>query len=279
LKGQKTKKVTRREDGLRFDKAAAVLFDMTKSQAQRLIKCGKLRLNGETIRAKEKVVKSDTLIILFDQKNNWQIPVIYEDADILAINKPSGISSHPTTVNDEETTIEVLARDRKIYLVHRLDKGTSGVMLFAKSIKAQKFLRDKFKKREIEKKYIALVWGRLIPTEGSIDIPVVREKGKIIPSDAGKEARTDYRVKKYYKNYSLLELTPKSGRTHQIRVHLSSIGNPIVGDKRYGAKTVDGLDRIFLHAKSVSFIRQKGENKHFEAPLPQELESFLLKIK
>lgn len=219
--------------------------------------------------------------------------ILYEDKNILAVNKPAGILVYypPHFQKDEETLLDQVA-DKLQYqkigertgVVHRLDRDTSGVILFAKNRKAEAELKSLFKRREIKKHYLALVHGKLEPEEGSITIPLGRapkDRLKVIPKASGKPSETLYRVLGYYPHtdLSLLEIELKTGRMHQIRVHLSAIGHPVVGDKVYGRKT-DKLGRQFLHAKSLEFENPfDKEEIRLESDLPEDLKSFLTTVR
>jgi 23S rRNA pseudouridine1911/1915/1917 synthase len=163
--------------------------------------------------------------------------------------------------------------DERSGVVHRLDKDTSGLIVFARNKKTQESLLESFRNREVVKKYMALVWGRLEPDCGLIDISLARSKKdrkKIDVSGTGRRALTSYRVTKYFDKYSLLDISIKTGRTHQIRVHLASIGFPIVGDRTYGRKTDMIVGRQFLHAYYLEF-KLFGEKYSFRSELPQDL--------
>jgi 23S rRNA pseudouridine1911/1915/1917 synthase len=221
--------------------------------------------------------------------NKKVIQTIFEDNDVLVIDKPAGITVHPADGETDTTIAEIFAdkytgdkgSDRDM-IVHRLDKGTSGVMVLAKNPSARAFLVNEFKKRKVHKKYLALLTGKLKPEEGIIDMPLARDivkRQRIAPAEEGKDAKTLYKVVKYYFGHTLIEANPKTGRTHQIRVHFSAIGYPIYGDQRYG-NPKEITQRIFLHAAELSFIHPKtGKRVKFISPLPEELEKVLKGLK
>lgn len=225
-----------------------------------------------------------------------QIKIVYEDSDILILDKPSGLLTHPKNKNDQsESVISWLLKNRpsikdvgddKIRpgIVHRLDKETSGLLLIAKNQKSFEYLKGLFQKREIKKTYIALVHGQLKNKRGVIEMPLGKLGTKQTTRIHGKKelkeksAITEYGVLKEYADYSLLEITPKTGRTHQIRVHLKSIGHPVVCDPLYAGKKLicpPELGRLFLHAQKLSFVSPTGESLTVETDLPPELENFL----
>jgi 23S rRNA pseudouridine1911/1915/1917 synthase len=206
--------------------------------------------------------------------------IIYEDNDLLVVDKPPGIE-----------TIEIPEKlGRKVFNVHRLDKDTSGVNLFAKSQEALIFFQKQFINREIEKRYFALVSGNVKDDSGIIDALIGRSKkdGKkqkvYLPLEPGAEGKrtavTEYKVMQRYKDYTLLEISPKTGRKHQIRCHMAYIGHPIAGDKVYGFKNQanpENLSRQFLHASYIKIKLPNGEYKEFNSELPEELKKCLPK--
>jgi 23S rRNA pseudouridine1911/1915/1917 synthase len=166
-------------------------------------------------------------------------------------------------------------------VVHRLDKGTSGLMVIAKNAQTEEALQKEFQERKVQKAYLALIEGVIEPEEGEVDIPIGRDernRERMAVTENGKSAQTEYLTLKKYKSYSLLELKPKTGRTHQIRVHLSAIGHPILGDVKYGGK--QGISpRIFLHAAKLTFSDPRtGQKMDFEANLPEDLEEVLASL-
>lgn len=238
------------------------------------------------------------------------VSIIYEDEDILVIDKPSGVTVNKADTTRHEETVQDWAENQfKIQnlefrikqgdffnrggVVHRLDKETSGVLILAKNPEAFAELQRQFKERIVKKTYAALAHGKIVPGEGEISIPVGRlpwnrMRFGVVPG--GRESVTFYKVIAYYQEgegkevYSYVELSPKTGRTHQIRVHLKYLGYPIFADFLYaGRKTARKdrriLGRVFLHAAKISFIHPKsGKEVHFESPLPAELESVLKQL-
>lgn len=226
--------------------------------------------------------------------------ILYEDEDLLVINKPAGIIVHPTPNNIDNPSIASWFLQKYSFvsnvgedqlrpgIVHRLDKETSGVLILAKNNLIFNYFKNLFKSRKIKKKYIALVKGEIRKQQGVIDLPLTRSKKSpikrkvTIKKDKGKIALTKYKVLKLYNGYTLLEIFPQTGRTHQIRVHLASIGFPVVGDKIYGkAKKLNKLNlpRHFLHAQTISFVLPSGGLIKVEAPLPEDLKKILQQLK
>ena len=210
-----------------------------------------------------------------------QIEILYEDKNVIAANKPEGLAS----ITENDTTIDSLHSllekkyEQKLFIVHRLDKEVSGVILFAKNSDAHKYLNDQFAERKVKKYYTAVVHGTINENDGVIKKPI-REFGSGrmgIDDRKGKPSETKFHVVQRLSDYTLLELNPSTGRRHQLRVHLYSIGFPIVGDLRYGEKSIqEKYLRIMLHAKRLEFQLPDKKNILIEAPLT---ESFLETLK
>lgn len=235
------------------------------------------------------------------------INIIYENKDFIAINKPAGILVHPVNFSDSRVpaiTDELLKLRPEIRdvgdsyfkdgvvgfrpgIVHRLDKDTSGVMVIAKNQDFFVYMKELFQRRKVKKTYIALVYGKLSAKKGIINKPISLKsstvKRTVYKGKMQKEAVTEYKLLKLYKfngeYFSLLKVMPKTGRTHQIRLHLASIGYPIVGDSFYGRKNNPfGLVRQFLHAESLEFSSKDGERFKLAAGLPEELKHVILQL-
>jgi len=231
--------------------------------------------------------------------NNIKIPkIIFQNKDFIVVDKPIGLSVHQGIGAREKTLVDFLLErfpeiknvgdDPEIRpgIVHRLDRETSGVIVVARNQKSFEYLKGLFQKRAIEKKYVALVFGKMKEKQGKIEGEMGRSKrdfrkqalvrGKI---NVRKErySLTHYSVLKESDGYTLLEVSPKTGRTHQIRVHLHSIGHPIVGDKKYTFKVYKNIEtpRMFLHAKSLSFIDLDGKKHFFKSDPPEEFDNYL----
>jgi len=227
--------------------------------------------------------------------DNSIISVIYEDENILAINKPTGLLVHGVKNNKEKTLVDWLlkkypevknvgdAPEIRPGIVHRLDKDTSGVILIALNQNSFDYLKNLFQEHKIKKNYLALTWGAVSPKKGIIEKSIRIKDGTIKRTvwhgKGEKEAITEYEVLKYFDNFSLLKVFPKTGRTHQIRVHLASIGHPIVGDSLYGRKENPfGLKRQFLHAESLEFNLINGSRIKIDADLPEDLKNVIKKL-
>ena len=230
------------------------------------------------------------------------IPVIYEDEHLFAIDKPYGISVHKTSPTDpNETVADILVAERPYLagvgdlpagrqrinlrpgLVHRLDKETSGVMVIAKDQPTFEYLKNQFQNRQVTKEYLALVYGHPKESTGTIDAPLGKLGTKQTTQIKGKrelvvrDAVTDYEVEKSFRDYTLVRAMPRTGRTHQIRVHLKHIGCPLVGDKLYAAKKPlpPGLHRLFLHSWKLQFTGPDGQGIALQADLPEDLQKTL----
>jgi 23S rRNA pseudouridine1911/1915/1917 synthase len=215
--------------------------------------------------------------------------IVHEDADLIVIDKPAGLPVHPSPGHSSHTLVNaVLAQCADLSgiggvgrpgIVHRLDKDTSGLIIVAKNDAAHLSLARQLKERQVEKTYVALVHGRLSPKEGVIDAPIARHpkhRKKMAVVAGGREARTRYRALREIDGFSLVEARPETGRTHQIRVHLASIGHPIAGDALYGRVGAPPLGRQFLHAARLAFRHpSSGERIELEAPLAEDLERTL----
>jgi len=229
------------------------------------------------------------------------LKIVFENQDILIINKPAGLTVHPIKPEQDNTLVnQLLAYYPEIKnvgdpstssgqvnlrpgIVHRLDKDTSGLMMIAKNNKAFEYLKNLFKNKKIVKKYLALVYGKVKDKKGTITKSISLSKKDHLKRSAlldekSKPAWTEYQVKKYFDNYTLLKVYPKTGRTHQIRIHLASIGHPITGDKQYKFKrqiNPKNLNRQFLHASYLKFKLPNGKMAEFKSKLPQDLEEVL----
>ena len=207
------------------------------------------------------------------------IEILYEDNDIIAVNKPEGLASIHDSAGEKEDLQTILSErcKLKVFVVHRLDKEVSGVIVYAKNAATHKLLNKQFAERTVKKSYVALVHGKMMKDEGSINKPI-REFGSGrmgIDEAKGKPSKTVYKVIKKYPSYTLIELNPTTGRRHQLRVHLYYIGNSIVGDVRYGEKMVqEKYPRLMLHAKEL-VVAINGSEKTFSADIPQSFSKYL----
>ncbi|MCP2240824.1 RluA family pseudouridine synthase [Thermoanaerobacterium thermosaccharolyticum] len=281
----------------RIDSFLASELDYTRSYLKKLILDGLVKVNGLLIKPNYKLKEGDSVDVNIPEAEeidlrpeNIPLDIIYEDDDIIVINKPQGMVVHPAPGNYGGTLVNALLYHCKNLsgingelrpgIVHRLDKDTSGVMVVAKNDKAHLDLSNQIKERTILKKYIAIVEGVIKDDEGSIEAPIGRdhvERKKMAVTEDGRYALTLYKVLERYKNNSLIEATIKTGRTHQIRVHMSYIGHPIVGDEVYGYKKQRfNLLGQALHSKLLGLVHpSKKIYMEFEAPIPEYFERLI----
>lgn len=255
---------------------------ISRSTAAKIIEDGLIKVNGlKVIKPAFKVSDSDKLNINYYPDKikipKIKLPIIYEDDDVIVINKPIGVLAHSKGEYNPEATVASWLADRYIGdknersgIVHRLDRLTSGVMILAKNEAAAQWLQKQFSTRKARKTYLAIVDGSLNHESAIIDLPIRRnpKNPQSFKVDAGgKQAITEYRVLTTQNNFSLIELRPTTGRTHQLRVHLSHLGHPIVGDSLYHGKP---SDRLYLLAKKLEITLPSKERKTFEVDTPNE---------
>jgi RluA family pseudouridine synthase len=231
------------------------------------------------------------------------LDIIFENEDFIALNKAAGILSIPDRTQSSESLKDILLKKYgEIFTVHRLDRDTSGVIIFAKSESTHRFLSRAFEERIVEKYYLGLVHGSLINPSGTVDTPIAEhpgKNGKMVVYKKGKPSLTDYKVREDFGTYSLLEFQIHTGRTHQIRVHMQHIGHAIVCDELYGngepvfisslkrnfklSKNEEEerpmLTRLALHSERLSFTDEKGIHHELEAPLPKDLRALLQQLR
>ena len=275
---------------------------LSRTQGQRLIETDRVTVNGHPRKPAYRVERGDRITVELPSPKPQRsvepepipLDIIYEDWHLLVLNKPAGMVIHPAPGHPNGTLVNALLAHHppiadvgpteRAGIVHRLDKDTSGVLVVAKEETTLERLQEQFRNREIEKTYLALVYGRIQPPEGIIEVPIgrhPRHRQRMAAQAEGKYARTRYRVVRFFRNYTLLELHPYTGRTHQIRVHLSWLGYPVVGDPVYGRRDQPLLeDRHFLHAHQIRLVHPAtGEKLAFEAPLPRELKHVLDRLR
>jgi len=297
-------------EGLRLDKfLASELPNTSRAQVQRLIDDGRVAMPRVTTPKANTVVRPGDVVTVEVpapaastlEPEDLPLPILHDDADLVVVNKPAGLVVHPGAGHPTGTLVHALLHhvqdlsgiggEQRPGIVHRLDKGTSGVMVVAKNDFTHQELARQFHDREVEKEYVALVWGT-VHNRKRIDLPIGRDpvhREKI--STRARRARaavTRVTWAKALPGLTLIRVAIATGRTHQIRVHLSAIGHPIVGDALYGGihkrvandvRAVQRLARPFLHAERLAFTHPRtGERLRFEAPLPDDLESVLRDI-
>ena len=279
-------------DGERLDVfVARRLPELTRSRVRKLIDSGHVRLGEHLVKAGARLEAGQRVRVQVPpaepasaRPEAIPLDILYEDVDLLVIDKPAGMTVHPSPGHANATLVNaILAHTPDLSgiggvarpgIVHRLDRDTSGIILVAKNDAAHNGLARQLRERTIEKTYLALVEGTPKPAEGVSDAPIARDprnRQRMAIVEGGREATTGYGVVERLRGVSLVEARPKTGRTHQIRVHLAAIGHPIVGDRVYGHAS-ELVQRQFLHAARIAFTHPRtGARMEFEAPLPDEL--------
>lgn len=289
--------------GTRVDKyLAESLSDYTRSFLQKQIEEERVTVNGKVVNSKYKVKTGDEIIVDIPEPvevdiiaEDIPIEIVYEDADLMVINKPQDMVVHPAPGNYTGTLVNALLYHCKDKLsgingeirpgiVHRIDKDTSGLLMIAKNDKAHLGLSEMLKTHDITRKYHAIVYGSFKEDEGTVELPIARspqDRKKMAIVQGGRHAKTDYRIIERFKNFTHIELTLHTGRTHQIRVHMKAIGHPLLGDPVYGpAKSMFGLDKQMLHAKVLGFKHPlTGEMMYFENELPEYFVSVIDRLR
>lgn len=297
------------DQGKRLDAYLAENIDgWSRSRLQRLIADGDVLVNDKTVKSSYKINSSDEIEIDLVvppvdsfAPENIPLDIVYEDDDIAVINKPAGMVVHPGAGISSGTLANALAfhfaklsktsGETRPGIVHRLDKDTSGLIVAAKNETAHEHLSEQFSSRKVFKSYLALVHGQMETASGKIEAPLARDRGnrlRMAVVRGGRGALSLWRVREKFERFTLLEVEIKTGRTHQIRVHLTSIKHPVVGDETYNGgrdnsiadikirKAVASLGRFFLHAERLEFDHPKtGERMKFSSALPPELDGFL----
>ena len=285
--------------GVRLDKFVKdVATDLSREYIQQLIEEEYILVNDKSVKSSYKTSIGDEIIVNFKDDEDLQVEaqdipldIIYEDSDVIVINKKQGMVVHPAPGNYKDTLVNALlyhCQDlssingiKRPGIVHRLDKDTSGLIMVAKNDVAHNFLSEQLKDKTASRVYIALVHGNVHVKKGIVNAPIGRDpksRVKMAVVKDGKEAITEFSVLKYYKEFTLIECRLKTGRTHQIRVHMSYIGYPLVGDSLYGPKKLRYGDKQYLHAKELSFIHPiSKERLFFNSEIPQYFKEFLEK--
>lgn len=302
-RGQERLEVAAAESGERLDRYVArrLAHLVSRAAAQRLIESGEILVNCAVAKPSYRVQEGDLVQVTVPAPVAGPAPepmpldIVYEDEALAVLNKPAGLVVHPAHGHAAGTLLNgLLARYPELSawpaeegypgLVHRLDRDTSGLLLIARTPAVRAALRAQFKATEVGKGYLALVIGRPQAERARIDSPIGRDpqqRKRMAVLPTGKRAVTDYRLLEELAGYSLLEVRPETGRTHQIRVHLAAIGHPVVGDRVYGPRRQRlELDRFFLHAAQLSFRHPvTGQEVTFSAPLPVELQDLLDRLR
>lgn len=278
-----------KESGIRLDKALADLTELSRSQANEAIKNGNILVNGKAVKAKYSVKEGDLVTydlpepeVLEYEAEDIPLDIVYEDDDVAVVNKPQGMVVHPSVGHTSGTLVNALMyhiHDLSSIngvvrpgIVHRIDKDTSGLLMIAKNDRSHQALAEELKDKKSLRKYLAIVHGNISNDRGVIEAPIGRsekDRKKQAVTAKGKPAVTHFKVLERFGNYTLVELTLETGRTHQIRVHMAYIGHPVAGDPLYGPrKTLKGNGQ-FLHAQTLGFTHPTtGESLRFSVEPP-----------
>ena len=294
--------VTPEEAGMRLDKVlSGRLLHRSRSELQRLIKSGDVLVDGRERNAHYVLSEGEKVNYHFSTSNlstlvpeDIPLDVVYEDEDILVVNKPRGLSVHPGAGHPSGTLANALMHrygrlpqdeegGLRPGLVHRIDKDTTGLLCIAKSERAFRLLQEEARTHRMRREYLALVLGRFPGKEGHVDLPIGRKEGdplRFAVRRDGKPSVTDFEVIEEFRGHSLLRLRLKTGRTHQIRVHMEAIGHPVEGDPLYGKGNRTLFDKgQLLHAARLSLVHPEKGEMSFEAPLPGDFEEVLATLR
>ena len=295
--------VPRELSGQRLDQALAHMFpEHSRSRLQVWLRDGHIRLDSNAAKPKQKIWGGEEVRLapqpgpedLAHQAECIALPVVFEDASVIVVDKPAGLVVHPGSGNWQGTMLNALlhhapelARVPRAGIVHRLDKDTSGLLVVARTLQAQTDLVRQLQARTVKREYLALAYGAVQGDGGgSVEAPIGRDarvRTRMAVTGRGKPALTHYRVRQRLGDVTLLECSLSTGRTHQIRVHMQSIGHPLVGDPVYrmargrrGDPVLDAFPRQALHAWRLAFIHPvSGKTMQFESPLPEDLRALL----
>ena len=283
-------------EGMRYDQTLAKELGASRNALEPLFESGAIThvRSGKIVRKSDRVTSGDRVQVVFPERevvapDYVEIPIVYQDADLLVIDKPVGVAAHPSpgwtgptvtsSLQNLGISLAALGPDEREGIVHRLDVGTSGLMVVAKSAEAHRDLKSQFKNREVKKIYHAMAQGHLDPSVGTIDAPIDRhpkEDHRFAVVATGKPSVTHYEAMEYFPAVTLARIELETGRTHQIRVHFSAIKHPLVGDLIYGAdprlaKSLN-MQRPWLHAMELEFNHPRtGERVHFLSQYPADL--------
>lgn len=287
--------------GIRIDQYLTSKLNITRSKIEKMIKEGNIKVNGNIIKKSYILNLNDEILIeeytekeMSSEPINMNLEIIYEDDDVIVVNKPNGLVVHPAPGNYSNTLVNgLMYHSKKLSsingefrpgIVHRIDAYTTGLLMVAKNDKAHLSLAKQLEEKTTTRKYIALVWGIIKEDSGTIDAPIGRDKNdrkKMCVTDVNsKEAITNFKVLERYKDATLIELSLKTGRTHQIRVHMNYIGHPVVNDPVYGRRKLIDDSGQCLHAKTLGFIHPTlNKYMEFDSELPDCFINILNKFK
>lgn len=293
--------VTEPDLGKRTDVFVAAVLGSTRSAVQHLLEAGFVTRKGKAVAAHYKLRQGDVLQVfipepqpLAAQPENIPLDIIYEDEDVVVVNKPRGMVVHPAAGNYTGTLVNALLYHCKHLsgingvirpgIVHRLDKDTSGIMIAAKNDAAHLSLSHQIQNKTAKRSYLAIVRGNIKTDSGTITTQIARDKNDrkkmAVVIEGGREAITDYQVLERFGKYTIVRCLLKTGRTHQIRVHMEYLGYPLVGDPKYSPMKVPfNIKGQALHSQTLDFVHPRtGEKLHFEAPLPEDMQVIITRL-
>ena len=293
--------IAEEQAGQRADVGLALLLDITRSNMQRLLEDGRAVKGAKVLKANYKLRAGDEIVVtlpepqpLDAQPENIPLDIIYEDEDVIVVNKARGMVVHPAAGNYSGTLVNALLYHCKNLsgingvirpgIVHRLDKDTSGIMICAKNDEAHLSLSQQIQAKTARRTYLAVVRGNIKTDSGTIETQIARDKvdrkKMAVVKENGREAITDYEVVERFGKYTLVRCKLRTGRTHQIRVHMEYLGYPLVGDPKYSPmKTPFAIKGQALHSQTLEFIHPRtGERMRFEAPLPEDMQKIITRL-
>lgn len=293
--------ITEEQAGQRADVGLAAMLDITRSNMQKLLEDGRAVKGAKVLKANYKLRVGDEIVVtlpepqpLDAQPENIPIDIIYEDDDVIVVNKARGMVVHPAAGNYSGTLVNALLYHCKNLsgingvirpgIVHRLDKDTSGIMICAKNDEAHLSLSQQIQAKTAQRTYLAVVRGNIKTDSGTIETLIARDKNDrqkmAVVKENGREAITDYEVVERFGKYTIVRCKLRTGRTHQIRVHMEYLGYPLVGDPKYSPmKTPFAIKGQALHSQTLEFTHPRtGERMQFEAPLPEDMHKIITRL-
>ena len=300
--GQERIIITENEAGMRADVALAALLEITRSNMQRLLEVGRAVKGGKVLKSNYKVKLGDEIIVelpepqpLDVRPENIPLDIIYEDEDVVVVNKARGMVVHPAAGNYTGTLVNALLYHChnlsgingviRPGIVHRLDKDTSGIMICAKNDAAHLSLSEQIQNKTAQRTYLAVVRGNIKNDSGTIETQIARDKNDrkkmAVVTEGGRQAITEYEVMERFGKYTIVKCRLKTGRTHQIRVHMEYLGYPLVGDPKYSPmKTPFSINGQALHSLTLTFVHPRThEQMSFEAPLPEDMKKIVTRLR
>ncbi|WP_293729572.1 RluA family pseudouridine synthase [uncultured Phascolarctobacterium sp.] len=294
--------ITEQEAGQRADVALASMLELTRSNMQKLLEEGRAVKGAKVLKANYKLRLGDEITVTLPepqpldvQPENIPLDIIYEDDDVVVVNKPRGMVVHPAAGNYNGTLVNALLYHCKNLsgingvirpgIVHRLDKDTSGIMICAKNDAAHLSLSQQIQNKTAQRAYLAVVRGNIKTDEGVIETLIARDKNDrkkmAVVKEDGRHAITEYRVLERFGKYTIVRCRLRTGRTHQIRVHMEYLGYPLVGDPKYSPmKTPFAINGQALHSQTLEFDHPRtGQRLHFEATLPEDLQKIVTRLR